>query len=57
MVKKELGGLHLAKILLYSVDFFQIEACQAQGDWDRSAEILVCAAQRLEAGGAVFEYY
>lgn len=49
--------MHLAKILLYSVDFFQIEACQAQGDWDRSAEILVCAAQRLEAGGAVFEYY
>ena len=54
MVKKELGGLHSAKILLYSVDFSEIEACQAEGEWDKGAEILACAAQRLEAAGADF---
>lgn len=31
-VKQQLGGLHSAKIILYSVDFDEIEKCQAQGD-------------------------
>lgn len=39
-VKRELGGLHSAKILLYSVDFAEVERCQAAGEWDRSAEFL-----------------
>lgn len=30
-VKEKLGGFHSAKILLYSVDFAEIEACQANG--------------------------
>ncbi len=30
-IKKELGGLHSAKILLYSVDFAEIEHYQAVG--------------------------
>lgn len=51
-VKAALGGLHSAKILLYSVDFAEIEACQAAGDWDRSAAILGEAAQSLERAGA-----
>ncbi len=34
VVKRELGGLHSAQILLYSVDFAEIEQCQADGDWD-----------------------
>lgn len=53
-VKKRLGGFHSAKILLYSVDFHEIEECQAQGDWNRSAEILAEAAQSLERAGADF---
>lgn len=53
-VKKRLGGLHSAKILLYSVDFFEIEKCQADGDWDRSAEILADASINLEQAGADF---
>ena len=36
-VKKELGGLHSAKVLLYSVDFAEIEEYQAKGEWDKSA--------------------
>lgn len=53
-VKETLGGLHSAKILLHSVDFAEIEACQAQGDWDRSAAILGEAGRGLAAAGADF---
>jgi aspartate racemase len=53
-IAKELGGLHSAKILLYSVDFHEIEACQASGDWQRSADLLQIGIQALEKGGADF---
>jgi aspartate racemase len=53
-IKAELGGLHSAKLLLYSVDFAEIEACQANGEWDKSADILSAAAQSLEKAGADF---
>lgn len=53
-IKKELGGLHSAKIILYSVDFDEIEKCQAEGDWQKSAEILSSAAVSLEKAGADF---
>lgn len=51
-IKDELGGLHSAKIILYSVDFAEIEKCQANGDWDKSADILGTAAESLEKAGA-----
>lgn len=53
-VKSRLGGLHSAKILMYSVDFDEIEKCQSEGDWDKSADILASAAERLEGAGADF---
>lgn len=53
-VKQELGGLHSAKCILYSVDFQEIEECQANGDWQKSAEILSKAACSLEKAGADF---
>lgn len=53
-VKEKLGGLHSAQIVLYSVDFAEIEKCQAAGDWDKSARILAHAAQALEKAGADF---
>lgn len=49
-----LGGLHSAKILLYSVDFAPIEKLQQAGDWDAAALLLTKAAQSLQAGGADF---
>ncbi len=52
LVKEQLGGLHSAKIILYSVDFAEIEACQAQENWAQSAIILSNAAQALQAVGA-----
>ncbi|MEA5049511.1 MAG: aspartate/glutamate racemase family protein [Eubacteriales bacterium] len=51
-VKKQLGGLHSAKILLYSVDFYEIEACMSRGDWDAAARLLGDVAERLEHAGA-----
>lgn len=54
IVKKELGGFHSAKVLLYSVDFSEIEQCQTDGDWGKSADILTTAAKNLEKAGADF---
>ncbi len=51
-VKRKLGALHSAKILLYSVDFADIEKLQAVGDWQRCNELLTDIAQRLEGAGA-----
>ncbi len=51
-VKKALGGLHSAKLLMYSVDFAEIEEYQAQGQWDKSAEVLSIAAENLQKAGA-----
>lgn len=51
-VKEKLGGLHSAKIILYSVEFHEIEKCQSTGNWEKSAEILSDAAKKLEIGGA-----
>ena len=53
-VKERLGGFHSGKILLYSVDFAEIEECQAKGEWEKSAEILSEAAENLEKAGADF---
>ena len=53
-IKEKLGGLHSGKIVLFSVDFQEIEECQAKGEWDKSAEILTEAAQNLEKAGADF---
>ena len=53
-VKEKLGGLHSAKCVLYSVDFQEIEECQASGNWEKSGEILGEAAYNLEKAGADF---
>lgn len=53
-IRKSLGGLHSAKICLYSVDFDEIEKLQHQGKWEETAKILSEAAQSIQAGGADF---
>lgn len=50
----KLGGLHSAKILLYSFDFAEIETLQHQERWDEATQIMIKVAQNLEAGGADF---
>ena len=53
-IRKRLGGLHSAKIVLYSVDFHDIERLQHAGDWDAAGSALALAARALEAAGADF---
>lgn len=53
-VKNQLGGLHSAKCILYSVDFDEIEKYQSSGEWDKSADVLADAAMALERAGADF---
>lgn len=51
-VKQELGGLHSAQSLMYSVDFEQIKILQHEGKWEELTTIMIEAAKRLEKGGA-----
>ncbi|HFR4112615.1 TPA: aspartate/glutamate racemase family protein [Yersinia enterocolitica] len=51
-VKEQLGGLHSAKIILYSVDFHEIEQLQAKGDWQTAGQVLSDAALSLKRAGA-----
>lgn len=51
-IKDRLGGLHSAKILLHSVDFHEIEACQSKGEWDLAGDMLAQAALGLQKAGA-----
>ena len=53
-VQNRLGGLHSAKILLYSVEFSEIEQYQSSGQWEKCGEILGKAAKSLETAGADF---
>lgn len=53
-IKKRLGGLHSAKIVLYSVDFHEVERLQHGGDWIAAGGLLAKAAQALELAGADF---
>jgi len=51
-IKQQLGGLHSAELLLYSVDFAEIEKLQHAGDWDQAGRLLGDVAQRLQIAGA-----
>jgi len=53
-IKERLGGLHSAKIILYSVDFHEIEQFQHAGNWLAAGEMLSEVACTLESAGADF---
>ncbi|MEP7011282.1 MAG: aspartate/glutamate racemase family protein [Acidobacteriota bacterium] len=53
-VKERLGGLHSAKVVLYSVDFHEVERLQHSGDWEAAGALLAGAARAVEAAGADF---
>lgn len=60
-IKARLGGLHSASLLLHSVDFHEIEACQSAGEWDRAGEIrrggAGATAGRRRGHRAVHQHY
>lgn len=53
-VKEKLGGLHSAKLFLYSCDFEEIARLQREGAWEQAASHLAGAAKSLRAAGADF---
>ncbi len=50
--RAQCGGLHSAKIIMFSVDFADLATLQHQGDWAEISDILVEAAQKLQMAGA-----
>ena len=52
VVKQRLGGLHSARLVLYSVDFHDLERCMHNGDWQAAGALLALAARALELAGA-----
>ena len=42
-IKARLGGLHSARIVLYSVDFAEVDPLQRAGDWDAAGQMLGAA--------------
>jgi aspartate racemase len=53
-VKEKLGGFHSAKLVMYSVDFDEVESRQHQGQWDELTALMIDAARRVERAGADF---
>jgi len=53
-VKEKLGGFHSARMVMYSVDFSEVEKMQDLGQWDEAARLLAGAARRIEKAGADF---
>ncbi len=51
-IRRQLGGLHSAECIIYSVEFEAIEQLQRKGKWDQAAAILTEAAKKIEAAGA-----
>jgi aspartate racemase len=54
MVSNRLGGSNSALVILYSVNFDEIERAQYEGRWNEAAKILSGAAKTLERAGASF---
>ena len=53
-IRARLGGLHSARVVLYSVDFHEVERLQHAARWDEAGALLAAAAQALERAGADF---
>jgi aspartate racemase len=52
MVQERVGGHASAPIVLWSVDFSEIEALQRAGDWPAQGELLAARARALQDAGA-----
>lgn len=53
-VRQRLGGLHSARLVLYSVDFHDVERLQQAEDWQAAGALLAHCARTLETAGADF---
>src|SRR5262249_52780620 len=53
-VQRRLGGVHSAKIVLYSFDFAEIADLQSAEKWDDARDLMIAAAKKLQRAGADF---
>ncbi len=51
-IKELLGGFHSCKLILWSVDFAEVEQLQRDGNWIKLDELMVKVAHKLELAGA-----
>ncbi|MDI6453195.1 aspartate/glutamate racemase family protein [Peloplasma aerotolerans] len=51
-VKRQLGGSHSAKILMYSFDYHELEILLEQNKWDEITQQLVNHGKKLKESGA-----
>ena len=51
-MRDRLGGYHSARVLMSPVDFAEVEAMQAAGEWEAAGRLLAAEAAVLEAAGA-----
>ena len=51
-VRRRLGGLHSADLLIRSYDFAVVERLQVAGAWEQAGRLLAADARRLEDAGA-----
>jgi len=54
LVAERLGGLHSARLIVYSVDFDEIRQAQRQARWDDATAILTQAGVALKQAGVDF---
>jgi aspartate racemase len=52
LVRERLGGLASASLLVRSLDFREVRACQLEDRWDDAATLLAAEARALEHAGA-----
>ena len=53
-INAKLGGLHSADIILYSLNFAELEKYQSKNDWEKVCEIIINAAKILESSKCDF---
>jgi len=54
LVAERLGNLHSARLVLFSLDFDEVERAQRENRWDDAATILAEAGNALKRAGADF---
>jgi aspartate racemase len=52
LTNEKLGGVHAAKLILYSLDFGEIKTLLDANDWDSIARIYISVALKLKEAGA-----
>jgi len=54
LFSQRLGGLHSARLILYSLDFDEVDMAQREARWDDAAYILIEAGSAVKRAGADF---